>query len=207
MSPEAHLSTKPIIGVCGGIGSGKSSVARIFRELGCVVIDSDELNHQVLSRPEVRTRLVSWWGSEVLTPSGALDRSRVARIIFADSGEKARLETLVHPLIAGLREAMISQGLTDPDVKAFILDSPLLFERNLDRLCDCVVFVDSSEPARMSRLEKHRGWDAAILRERERWQLPLEEKRKRSGYCIPNDGTLDELRTHVVRVFRIVLAR
>ncbi|RMF74280.1 MAG: dephospho-CoA kinase [Planctomycetota bacterium] len=207
MPSRAWRRGKPTIGLCGGIGSGKSTVARLFGELGCLVIDSDALNREVLKREDVRRRLVEWWGCSILDADGELDRAKVAKIVFSDPQQRDRLESLTHPLIGEAREAMILQGLTEPKVKAFILDSPLLFERNLDRLCDSVVFVDSSEPARIKRLEKSRGWDAATIRARERWQLPLEEKRRRSQYRIPNDGSLDELRTHVARVLRDLLSR
>jgi dephospho-CoA kinase len=197
---------KPIIGLCGGIGSGKSAVAREFVRLGGLLIDSDRLNHEVLRRPEVTETLRQWWGDEILGDDGSPDRGRVAKLIFDDAEQKRRLESLVHPLIAGLREDMITRGTGDPKIRAIILDSPLLLESNLDRLCHAVVFVEVSEAQRLERLRKLRGWDIQELRRRERWQLPLAEKRARSHYTIRNEGTIEQLGSQTQRVFERILA-
>lgn len=193
-------SRKPIIGLCGGIGAGKSLVAAAFGRFGCCVIASDELNRQVLSRPEVIEELQRWWGPGVLGPDGRVDRSQVARIAFGDPAERRRLESLTHPLIAQLRADMIAKAVEDSAVRAIILDSPLLFESSLDRQCDAVVFVDSPEDQRIGRLQRERGWDVKQLRDRERWQLPLEEKRRRSSYVIRNDGPPHDVDVQVLAI-------
>ncbi len=197
---------KPIIGLSGGVGAGKSTVANAFAREGCVIIDSDRLNHEILARPEVLSELQGWWGPEVMTPEGKPDRSRIARIIFADGREKQRLESLVHPLIARERNAIISRSNTDQVVKAIILDSPLLFESSLDRLCDHLVFVDTSKQQRLARLRRERSWDADQLAQREGWQLSLDEKRKRSGFVVENEGSIEQLRGQVVNILDRILA-
>ncbi len=198
--------TTPIIGLCGGIGAGKSLVAREFERLGGLLIDSDELNHQVLRRPEVTQALREWWGDEILGADGVPDRQRIARVIFEDEEQKRRLESLVHPLIAALREDIINAGTGDPKVKAIILDSPLLFESNLDRLCHTTVFVEASEATRLQRLQRTRGWDLQEMRRRERWQRPLAEKRSRSRYAIRNEGSIEQLCSQAKDVFERMLA-
>jgi len=198
--------TKPIIGLCGGIGAGKSLVAREFERLGGLLIDSDELNHQVLRRPEVTQTLREWWGDKILDENGVPDRGRIGRVIFEDREQKRRLESLVHPLIAALRQDIINAGTGDPKVKAIILDSPLLFESNLDRLCHATVFVEASETTRLRRLQRTRGWDIRELRQRERWQTPLAEKRSRSQHVICNEGSIEQLRSLAKDVFERVLA-
>jgi dephospho-CoA kinase len=199
-------STKPIIGLCGGIGAGKSLVAREFERLGGVVIDSDELNHQVLRRPEVTETLREWWGDEILDEGGVPDRRRIAELVFEDEDRRRRLESLVHPLIAALREDIIIASIGDPKVKAIILDSPLLFESNLDRRCQATVFIEASETTRLQRLQRIRGWDLQELRQRERWQRPLAEKRRRSQYAIHNEGSVEQLRSQAKNVFERILA-
>lgn len=198
--------SKPIIGLCGGVGAGKSLVAQEFARLGGLVIDSDQLNHQVLRRPEVAQALREWWGDEILNEEGLPDRRRVAERIFDDPEQRRRLESLVHPLIAGLRENIIKAGITDPTVRAIILDSPLLFESNLDRLCHAVVFVEANETQRLQRLKRTRGWDIQELRRREQSQMPLTEKRSRSQHVIRNDGTTERLRSRAKDVFERILA-
>ena len=138
-------------------------------------------------------------------PIGQIDRRRVAEVVFEDAEQKRRLESLVHPLIVALQEDMISAGTGDPKVSAIILDSPLLLESNLDRLCHAVVFVEVSQPQRLRRLRESRGWDIQELRRRERWQMPLEDKRARSRFTISNEGTIEQLRSQIKDVFEQVL--
>ena len=197
---------KPIIGLCGGIGAGKSVVAHEFERLGGLLIDSDELNPEVLRRPEVARPLRDWWGDAAVGADGRVNRSGVAEVVFGDPAQKQRLESLVHPLIAALREDIITTGIGDPRVTAIILDSPLLLESNLDRMCHAVVFVEAGESQRLRRLHETRGWDMEELRRRERWQLPLPEKRARSRFAISNEGTIGQLRSQVKGVFEQVLA-
>lgn len=197
--------SKPIIGLCGGIGSGKSAVAREFERLGGLLIDSDQLNSQVLCRTDVIGELREWWGADVVAADGAVDRSAIARIIFGDAREKQRLESLLHPLIAASRDDRILRSARDPNVRAVILDSPLLLESNLDRSCDAVVFVEASDAQRMRRLRETRGWDLDELRRRERWQAPLAQKKSRADYVVDNEGTIDQLRSQVRSVFERIL--
>lgn len=197
---------KPIIGLCGGIGAGKSLVAAEFERLGCLVVDSDRLNHEVLGRADVRETLRQWWGDAVLDATGAVDRRRIAEIVFQDPAEKRRLESLVHPLIAERRVAMIRAVEGRSAVKAIVVDSPLLFESNLARECDAIVFVDASEPQRLRRLNQERGWDAAELKRRERWQLSPVEKRSRSEFVITNDGPREQVRPQVVDILKQIVS-
>ena len=179
---------KPIIGLCGGIGAGKSRVATEFERLGCVVVDSDRLNERVLRRADVLATLREWWGDEVIAPPDTLDRARVAEIVFADPAQRQRLEGLVHPLIIEQGEAIMQVAEEDRAVKAIILDSPLLFESKLDRMCDSIVFVEASRPQRLHRLEQQRRWSEEQLRQREQWQLSPDDKRARSQFAVNNDG-------------------
>jgi dephospho-CoA kinase len=197
---------KPIIGLCGGIGAGKSAVAAEFERLGGLLIDSDRLNREVLLMPEVARTLREWWGGDVIAADGAVDRKRVASIVFQDSQQRRRLESLVHPLIAARREDMITNGIGDPKVRAIILDSPLLLESNLDHLCHAVVFVEASELQRLSRLQQTRGWDIQELRRREQWQMSLADKRARSHVVIRNEGSREQLRSQAEDVFERILA-
>ena len=125
-------SSKPIIGITGGIGAGKSTVARILSELGCFVVDSDDLARQALLDPIVVETLVQWWGREILDPRDQIDRRAVAKIIFTRPAERKRLESLVHPWIEKRRLAMFAAA---PDAApALVIDAPLLVEARLPLL-------------------------------------------------------------------------
>ena len=189
----------PVIGIVGGIGAGKSAVARVFEDLGCVVSDSDASVRQIMSDPKVIAQLVEWWGSDVQAADGSIDRSRVAEIVFEQPYERRRLEGLIHPLVHDRRRAMIREAIEN-GAQGVIIDAPLLFEAGVDSECDAVVFVDTADEIRLSRVQTTRGWDADELNKREKAQLGLEQKRKRSDYIVANNGLPDELNGRVARI-------
>lgn len=199
-------STKPIVGLCGGIGAGKSCVAAEFERLGCLVSDSDRHNHEVLETCEVQDALRAWWGEDVIRRDHRTDRKRIAEIVFDDDQARQRLESLVYPLIDRRRRAIITRGSNDPTVRAIILDSPLLFESGLDRQCNRIVFVHAGESARLERLRQARGWDPGQLRGRERLQKTVAYKRSHSDFVIDNDGPKGRLRPQVIEILERVVS-
>ena len=208
---------KPIIGIAGGIGSGKSRVARVFGEFGCAVIDSDAQVRDVYGREDVRQTLKQWWGERVFKPGGELDRAAVAARVFSDPAERARLEALVHPLVAEARDEAMRRAARDPQLVAFVWDTPLLFEVGLNAQCDAVVFVDAPLELRLQRVRRTRGWDEAELARRENLQWPLDRKRRLSDDVVTNtadagEGSTgppgaDPLRDQVRQVLSRILAR
>lgn len=176
---------RPIIGIAGGIGAGKSTVARLFEQLGCCLIASDEMVGAAYTHPAVKRAVAERFGQEVLDPAGRVDRKRIADIVFQDADQRAWLEKLLHPVANQARMQVMEQAAKDPATVAYVWDSPLLYEARLDELCDSVVFVDAPESDRVARVAE-RGWDVAELNRREAVQLPLEQKRSRSGFVIEN---------------------
>ncbi len=189
----------PVIGIVGGIGSGKSSVARIFKDLGCAVSDSDESVREIMSTRSVIDELVRWWGHEILDAQGEIDRYKVSQIVFENEYERRRLEGLIHPMVHEKRRSMIEESINS-GVEGVIIDAPLLFEAGVDAECDAVVFVDTPLKIRQARVQENRGWDPSELTKREKTQLGLEHKQKRSDYVVANTGSRDELRGRVARV-------
>jgi len=187
-----------ILGIAGGVGAGKSTVAGILAGLGCVVADSDALGREALRDPDLRDEIVSWWGPGMLDDSGEIDRTAVARIVFARPQHRRRLESVVHPRIRSRRRALFEQA--PPDTPALVIDAPLLFEADLDRECTAVIFVQTDRPQRLSRLADSRGWDDTELTGREQSQLSLDDKRARSDYVVINNGDLDELSEQIHRI-------
>lgn len=187
----------PVIGIAGGIGSGKSEVSRALADLGCVVTHSDQDVREVLRRQDVRDTLVKWWGPSILGGGGEIDRAAVARLVFTNEDSRHRLEALVHPIIDEQRKKVWAEAAKKGPVTAFVIDAPLLFEAGLDLKCDAVIFVDADEATRLERVKNGRGWDAEELRRRENNQWPLETKRERSDYVIVNQGNVADLRRRV----------
>jgi dephospho-CoA kinase len=196
---------KPVIGITGGIGSGKSTVAEMFGELGCVVVNSDEQVTEAYRDPAVIRELRSWWGEEVIDKEGRPDRRRIAEIVFRDPSQRLRLEGLLHPIVAGLREKRMKEVAGDTQVPAIIWDTPLLFEAGLYRQCDAIVFVEAPVSHRLKRVQEVRGWDEEELGRRENSQWPLDKKREISDYIVDNTADAEFVRGQVREVlFRII---
>jgi len=205
--PDLVFRGKPIIGITGGIGSGKSTVARMFGEMGCLVVDADELVRQAYLDPAVVQQLQKWWGEEVIERPGQLNRKKIADIVFTDPGQKQRLEGLLHPKVAQLRQERMAEAADDPQILAFIWDTPLLFEAGLRVGCDAIVFVEAPFQQRLERVQQARHWDEAELRRRENSQWPLDKKREISDYIIDNTANAEHVRGQVSEVFFRILAR
>ena len=200
------IDHKPIIGLAGGVGSGKSRVAAEMAKLGALVIDSDRLSQQELEAQEVKDVLGEWFGPSVFAGDGSVDRQNLAAVIFGDSAQRLRVERLLHPRVARCRAELVEQARADDSVAAVVLDSPLLFEVDLDLQCDAVVFVDAGEPTRLERLARSRGWDVQELKRREKWHKTLDFKRSRSDYIIDNDSSIDALCRQVEKTFSKIIS-
>ncbi|MCC7146482.1 MAG: dephospho-CoA kinase [Phycisphaeraceae bacterium] len=198
---------KPVIGLTGGIGSGKTLVAGQLATLGCAVINADDLARQALEKAPVRQELVRWWGPAVLDGQGRVNRQEVARIVFADAAALARLEGLLHPKVALAREQLRHKHQNDPQVLAIVEDCPLLFEKGLDSACDVIIFVDAPRAIRLARVTSSRGWDEAELARREKSQIQLDKKAALADYVIDNSTGVDECLSHTRHVLSHILQK
>ena len=206
MMPRVYAG-KPVIGIAGGIGSGKSFVAKLFGEAGALVISSDDQVTDAYRDPEVRKTLRQWWGAEVIRPDGEINRRLIGAKVFADPAERKRLEELLHPRVHAARERAMAAAAHDPRVLAFAWDTPLLFETDLHRQCDAVVFVDAPLDTRLARVMRTRNWDAAELARRENSQWGLDRKRDFADYVISNTAGVDFARGQVQDVLSRILAK
>lgn len=188
-----------VVGLVGGIGAGKSEVARAMAEEGAVVVDSDAEARAALERPEVKSRLVEWWGPGVLDAEGRIDRAAVSRIVFERPAERERLEGLVHPLVKSRRAELIARARA-AGASVAVIDAPLLLEAGVAPECDMVVFVDAPRAVRVRRVIENRGWTEEELDRRERAQWSLDRKRAASHEVIVNDGDRAALRARVREV-------
>jgi dephospho-CoA kinase len=202
---ERPAPTRPTIGIAGGIGSGKSTVARILARLGCEVCISDDTARTVLEAPEVRAAVIARAGAGVRAPDGSIDRAALGRALFADPALRADVERIMHPRIEARRRAQFAAAPLS--TRALIIDAPLLFEVGLERECDAVLFVDPPRDLRLARVRASRGWDDAELARREASQIPLEEKRRRSSDLVANTGDPAALEAAVAAALDAIIAR
>jgi dephospho-CoA kinase len=193
-----------ILGLIGGIGSGKSTVAEMFCQLGAEQIDADRIGHEVLQRHEVQTIARNRWGDRVFDHNGQLNRKILAQIVFdpSETGcEELRfLNFLVHPLITQKIEDQIRQ-FSESDCRYLILNAPLLLENHWEQRVNSLIFVDVPRSTRIARTQK-RGWTSAELDARENSQQNLQEKRRTANWIIDNSGNLDETLDQVKKIWQ-----
>jgi len=184
-----------VIGLIGGIASGKSFVARCLVKQGAEQIDADRVAHEVLGDPEVISQIVGRWGNSVLDQSGKIDRKRLGEIVFSDREDSEDqlelLESITHPEIRRRIHSRLAELKAQPNCVMIVLDIPLLFEGGWEKKCDEVIFVDASLEVRKQRAAS-RGWDDDELHSREAKQLPVAEKKARASWIIENSGTENE---------------
>ena len=193
------------VGLTGGIGSGKSEVARALVARGAVLIDSDALAREVVEpgTPGLAA-VVAEFGPEVLRPDGSLDRDRVASIVFADADALARLNAIVHPLV-GAAAARRLAGVS-PDA-IVVHDVPLLVEVGMQAAFDLVVVVATEPETQLQRLVELRGMAEDDARARLAAQLPVAAKIAAADEVIRNDGSLKELQEQVEALWERLVAR
>ena len=198
---------KPIIGIVGGIGSGKSFVSKLFGEMGCLVVNSDDQVRAAYRDPRVIDTLRQWWGDGVISADGSVNKRAIGQRVFADPEQRQRLEGLLHPLVNAARERQMEAAANDPAVVAYVWDTPLLIETGLHESCDAIVFVDAPLETRLNRVRETRNWDAAELVRRENLQRGLDTKREISDHVVSNTADVDYARRQVREVLSRILAR
>lgn len=175
------------IGLTGGIAAGKSEALAAFERLGAATISSDAVVHELLDSEPLLGRLTERWGAEV-APGGRVDRAKVGEVVFADPEELRWLEAQIHPLV-GERLGSWLASLSD-EVEIAVVEVPLLFETEMEKVFDTTVAVITSDEVRRARAEA-RGH--ALVGEREARQLAQEEKATRAEHVVENDGSIEDL--------------
>ncbi len=191
---------KPVIGLVGAIGAGKSTAARCFANRGGFVIDADALGHEALRQPEIVSWVVERWGEGIRKPDGSLDRRALGRIVFANPDERSALEGMVFPYIARRCREEIERGMLDDGVRFVVLDAAVLFEAGWGDMVDRIVYLDAPRELRLARLAARSSWSDAELTAREAAQWSAETKKARADTVIVNDAGAAELQEQVDRL-------
>jgi dephospho-CoA kinase len=191
-----------VLGLTGGIGSGKSLVARIFQELGAEVIDADQLAREVVEPGEpALAEIVTDFGPDILLPDGRLDRTKLGSVIFADPAARRRLNAITHPRIRDRMRQAVASRESRPGV--LVLDIPLLYENGRTDMMEKVIVVWVDPQTQLERLTKRDGLSPTAARQRIEAQLSLDAKRNRADHVINNSGTEQQTRRQVEAIYRL----
>src|SRR5262245_24557232 len=178
---------KPVIGLLGRIGSGKSFVAGLLAARGGFLIAADPIAHEALRQPEIREQVVAIFGRECLGADGEVERKNLAGPVFANAGLRQKLEALVFPWVGAKVAGLIEQATADPAVKFVVLDAPVMLEAGWNNVADRLVYVKVPRDVQLARLAA-RGWTADQLAARESAQMSAVEKARRADAVIDNSG-------------------
>ena len=192
----------PVIALTGGIASGKTTVAREFKKLGALIIDTDKLSRSVCKKNSaVLGEIAGKFGNQVLTKGKTLNRKKLGEIIFADKQKRKTLESIVHPAIMEAAAKKIKSAAKD---KVVILDAPLLFEVGLDRFVRKIIVVWAPEQVQAQRLQERSGLGEKYISLRLASQMPLSIKKKMADFVIDNSKKMPRVRKEIKRIWKVL---
>jgi dephospho-CoA kinase len=195
-------NSKFVLGLLGGIGSGKSAVAAELVKRGGWLVNADLLGHEALQQADLKQRIIAHFGQGILDDAGEIHRKKLGAKVFADPSELRALEAIVFPFIGDrIREEIAQAGRRD-GVRFIVLDAAVMLEAGWNGACDKLIFVDAPRTARIARAQRQRGWSEAELAAREALQMPLDEKRRRADAVIDNSGPPEALTEQVAGLLR-----
>jgi len=190
------------VGLIGGIGSGKSLIARLLAERGAAIVSGDALGHEALRQPALRARVVERWGESLLNEGGEIDRRRLAEVVFGEPRGRQALEAIVHPYIKRRLREEVDRALARPEVRLVVVDAAVMLEAGWNSLCDRLIYIDVPRPLRLQRLRDQRGWHEKEVAARERAQMPLNEKAARANSTVDNSGSPEDIARQIDALLR-----
>jgi dephospho-CoA kinase len=191
-----------LIGLTGGIGSGKSTVAEFFRLNGCDIIDTDELAREVTApATSATTKIAETLGAEYIRADGSLDRAKLARLVFSDPQARKTLESITHPAILSLMRHRVEQlraRVCPPELVVLVI--PLLFEVGLEDQVDRIVLAWASPEEQLRRIARRDNLTRQEVLKRLSAQWPIEQKKERAHWVINTQSSLEDVRDQVERI-------
>ncbi len=193
-----------IVGLTGGIATGKSTVSAIFKDAGAVIIDADRIAHDAVKKGTAAWQeIVDHFGQSILQPDGELDRDRLGDIVFNDQQKKQQLNSIVHPAVFKNMAEQVEQATEDTPVDGvIILDVPLLIEAGMQNMVSDVILVYTSKEIQLKRLMKRNSLSETDAMARIRSQMPIEEKKKEADIIIDNSFSIDKTKERTLEVYR-----
>jgi len=197
-----------IVGITGGIGSGKSTAAHFLASKGAILIDADKIASQLLTDQKVKEEIVEEFGESVLDGQGNVYRTYLAHAAFESKKNLEKLNKIMHPRITAevqaqvekVEKAVSKKGKNNKEKDLIVIDAPLLFESGLDKLCDVTIFVDTDLDTRLKRTEEQRGWTKEELERREGFQDPPAKKKKKATHSVENMGSTEKMEEQLMEV-------
>ena len=192
-----------IIGLTGGIATGKSQSSKIFKELGCYIIDADKLSRTLTTKDsKCLKEIVETFGTDILNYNGTLNRKKLGQIVFNDKQAKMDLERIIHPHIIKKTNEIIAKKYNKTNI---IVDAPLLFEVGLDRVCDKVIVIYARYHIQIARFMKRDNLSKEDAIKRIALQMPIEDKMRLADITIDNSGTLIDLKKNIKFIYRMLI--
>ena len=196
------------IGLTGGIGCGKSTVTKILAELGATVMDADKIAHSTYAPGgPAYNGVVAVFGKEVLAPDGGVDRSKLGPIVFKEPAKLSQLQDAVWPATKQRIGELIAEARAKGERKPIVVEAAILIEAKWQSVFDEVWLISAAKEHVIGRVERERGLKPEQTEARIRAQLPDEERRKHASIVIENNGTIEQLREQLARVWTEALKR
>ena len=181
-----------VIGIAGGIASGKSTVAEMLESLGADIIDADKICHQLINTNDIAHEITKRWGNHIQDNHGKIKRRALAEIVFSDREEVSALNSIIHPKAIKQIESRIAKLQVEATTKAIVLDAALLVESNLIDICDIMLFVDTKKNTCKTRVKNSRKWPLDEIAKREKFQGLLQQKREIADVIINNNHSKED---------------
>lgn len=201
------IKAKPVIGIMGGISSGKSTVASLFEKHGCKVINADQLGLELLENKDIIDRLKGEFGGGILLPNGEIDRKKLAEKAFCSSQSVEAINAIIHPPVLKQVECLLRDYMADSLAAGVVLDIPLLAESGWDKQCNILIFVDRSTQNRVQSAQIKGRLSGEDIKKREKFQISLDKKKQIAHYVVQNNSDLSKLAEQVAWIFSEIMTK
>lgn len=191
----------PIIGLLGGVCSGKSTAAKALAGLGCAVIDADAIAHEMLDRQDIKQSIREQFGGGVFDENGDISRKKLAEKVFGDEQSVKKINSIIHPPVIRRCEELIEHYKSQQNVEGIVLDVPLLAETGAEKKCDVLIFIDCPEEKRAFLAQKKGLGGSESQKNREKFQISLDKKREMAQYIASNKSDLSAFTEQVTKIF------
>lgn len=181
-----------MIGIAGGIASGKSTIAEMLESLGADIIDADKICHRLINTKDIACKITKRWGDHILDDHGKVKRHMLAEIVFSEREEVSALNSIIHPKAIKEIKSRVAKLQAEAATKAIVLDAALVVESNLIDICDIMLFVDTKKNRCKTRVQNSRKWPLDEITKREKFQGLLQQKREIADVVINNNHSKED---------------